>query len=118
MSFASKRDQALVILAKTGLRRSNYEPPLLRLFWYLGIPVPPPHFAPMGWTALVLGATFGPSWGLMMWFFFWRDQGLSALSATGASILAGGAFGVSMSVYYAWGKRKYNLPSWKSLTCS
>jgi len=52
MSFDTQREQALAILARTGIWPSNYAPPALHLLWRLGLAIPPPHFARFWPTAL------------------------------------------------------------------
>ena len=62
-----------------------------------------------------LGTAFAIAWGLMMWFFVWSRQGMSPLAALVAAAVAGALFGLSMATYYAYGRRKYQLPEWRSL---
>jgi hypothetical protein len=115
MSFEAQRLQALGILAKTDIWRSNYEPPALRLAWGLGLKVPPPHFARF-WSAFaVLGAWFGLTYGLLMWLFVWSRQGMRPLIAIIVAVIAGALFGLFMATYYAYGRNKYKLPEWRSL---
>jgi hypothetical protein len=115
MSFETKKEQALAILAKTGIWESNYAPPALKALWVLGFKIPPPHFARFGPTAISLGVTFGVLYGLLMWLFVWSHQRMSPLVAIIASLFAGVFFGLLMAAYYAYGKRKYKLPDWQSL---
>lgn len=44
MSFGHRKTRALELLSNTGMARSHYAPPLIRLLWKAGVPVPPPHF--------------------------------------------------------------------------
>ena len=113
--FEAKRERALKLLDATGIRRSNYCPPLLRLLWRLGVQAPPPHFAGFGATAGVAGAFFAVVWGSIMWFVMWRSTGLSPTSALLAAVSAGALFGLFMSAYYAYGRKKHKLPDWDSL---
>lgn len=115
MSFELKRSQALDALHKTGIWRSNYEPPLIRLLWRLGFKLPPPHFAPFFFVALLTGIFFGACWGGIMWLVHWSHVGMGVLPAVKGSGIAGLAFGTSMALYYAYGRVKYKLPSWSSL---
>lgn len=114
-SFEAQRDQALAILAGTGIWRSNYAPPALHLLWRLGLQVPPPHFARFGTTVLTLGVSFATLWGLLMWIFVWSRQSLAPLAALVAALVAGAMFGLLMAAYYAYGRSKYKLPDWRSL---
>ncbi|CAN5770775.1 DUF6404 family protein [soil metagenome] len=91
--------------------RSNYEPPILRLFWRLGIDLPPPHFSSFGITVLFSGGLFG----LEMVAFFMLVEDLSWLESIVLAPFAGLIFGVVLAAYYSYGKRKYQLPSWQQL---
>ncbi|MEZ0470617.1 DUF6404 family protein [Luteimonas salinilitoris] len=113
MSIERKREAALRRLAETGIWRSNYNPPALRLLWSLGIDVPPPHFARFGATALLAGAWFAIAWGLLMWLLVWTPQRMPWVVAAITALVAGALFGVAMAGYYAWGRRKHGLPLWK-----
>lgn len=97
------------------MHRSNYESPLLRLMWRLGLNVPPPHFAPFWFNAITIGVFFGVAWGVLMWLMSWSPQGLSWPGALIAAAGAGVLFGTAMAAYYAHGKRKYSLPPWHEL---
>ena len=110
-----KREAALALLAATGMRRSNYEPPSLKLLWKLGIDAPPPHMASFMANALFSGTYFGVCWGLVMWFGFWSGQGRSIESALLATLAAAVPFGLFMGVYYRHGRRIHGLPLWKDL---
>lgn len=116
MATHQRREAALKLLAATGMRRSNYEPPILRLLWRLGfINVPPPHFAPFWACALLSGVYFCFIWGVLMWFLTWSRQGMSGSGALAASAFAGFLFGLSMAGYYAYSRRKHGLPPWQEL---
>jgi hypothetical protein len=115
MNFESRRAKALDLLKSTGMLRSNYEPPLLRAFWKIGFEVPPPHFLPF-WKVMSFGAVwFGGVWGVFMWLAVWSGQGVPLAMSLCIAALAGAAFGLFMSFYYAHGRRKYRLPAWSAL---
>lgn len=116
--FETKREAALLLLKATGIRESNYCPPLLRLFCRLGVQAPPPHFASFGATATVAGSFFALAWGAAMWLLLWRGAGLSTAAAVTTSLLAGACFGAIMGAYYAYGRKKHGLPAWSSLGAS
>lgn len=115
MSNNSRRSKALTILADTGMSRSSYAPPYLRLLWRLGIDIAPPHFMPCWRTFLITGIWFGFSWGAIMSVLFWNQHRLPGQLAAGVSVGAGLFFGLSMAAYYAYGRRKYQLPDWNSI---
>lgn len=110
MSTHTKRAAALALLAQTGIWRSNYEPPLLRLLWRLGFDVPLPHLMSFWKNALSTGSYFCIAWGLIMW-----SQGSTGAGLLVGAVVAGLLFGISMASYYAYGKRKHQLPSWHEL---
>ena len=115
MESNPRRTAALPLLSSTGMKRSNYEPPLLRLLWRLGVDARPPHFASFGVNALVSGIFFGSVWGISMWLFLWRQQAAPVVVSLFSSFLAGLLFGIAMATHYTYGRRKYKLPSWHSL---
>ncbi|MBB5018503.1 hypothetical protein HNQ59_001792 [Chitinivorax tropicus] len=115
MKFELKRNQALEIMAKTGVWRNHYEPPAFRALWKMGAKIPPPHFTPFIPLAICMGLTFGVMWGIFMWLFMWSHTGIELEHALWASGLAGLLFGFLMALYYTYGKYKYKLPNWSSL---
>jgi hypothetical protein len=65
MSSNPKREAAIKILASTGIWRSSYAPPLLRLLWRLGFDAPPPHFVSFSAIALFSGSYFAITLGCL-----------------------------------------------------
>ena|SRR5258706_7190166 len=118
MTFEERRSAALTMLQLTGIWRSHYSPPLLRLLWRLGIKVPPPHFVSFATNFAVAGLWFGVLWGLFMWFIFWSHQGVPLTRAMAITALAGLLFGLFMASYYRYGARKHGLPKWKDISAS
>ena len=114
MSFESRRAKALDLLKSTGMVRSNYEPPLLRALWKIGFEVPPPHFVPFWKLTLFVAVWFGGVWSVFMWLTTWSGQGV-AWTTLCIPALVGTVIGLSLSLYYAHGRRKYRLPAWSSL---
>lgn len=115
MTFQTRREQSLAILRNTGMWRCNYEPPYLRILWRIGVEIPPPHFVPFSQMAMLATLWFSVVWGTIMWNLVWAKQGLTGIAAVCISCLAALFFGLSMGIYFAYGRRKYNLPSWASL---
>lgn len=111
-----KRQAALKLLEKTGIMRSNYAPPYLRLIWRMGFDVAPPHFAQFWQNALFSGSFYTVGWGLLMYFFVWSKVTISPILMLNSSIIAGFLFGLTLACYYAYGKRKHGLPSWQDFT--
>ena len=115
MDPVKQRETALRLLAETGMWRSNYAPPAARLMWRLGVNVPPPHFARFGSVALISGMYFAIAMGLFAWLATSSHQYSPPYHILVSACLAGLFFGLAMASYYAYGKRKYKLPSWGSL---
>ncbi|MFS7300405.1 DUF6404 family protein [Rahnella rivi] len=46
MVFEEKKRKAIDLMENKKMWRSNYAPPILRLFWKMGSKMPPPPFAP------------------------------------------------------------------------
>lgn len=119
MSFEHRKTRALELLSSTGMARSHYAPPLIRLLWKAGVQVPPPHFQSFLRAALVMGLWFGTCWGVVMWIFFWsRSDPATPLSPLAALVAAGAAgllFGLAMASFYARDRRKHQLPAWTEL---
>lgn len=122
MTHRQKVDLLIADLTQQGIGRSTIAPPVFRLLWALGFPVPPPLF--LGKTALilVLGASgavlwivFGwLLWGVLGWLlpelgvqFSWV---LAVLQAAGFGVL----FGLFMARYYSGVAAKLRLPPWES----
>jgi hypothetical protein len=66
-------------------------------------------------TAVVLGTSFTVAWGVIMWLLVWSQAGMSFGSMVITAASAGVIFGLTMAGYYAYGKRKHGLPSWREL---
>lgn len=116
MRFEQKLTAALGLLKSTGIWRSNYAPPLHRLFWKLGARVPPPHFLSFTANFVSAGVWFGVFWGLAMWLTGSSHHGLSRLAA--AALFAGLFFGLGMAAYYRYGARKHGIPMWRDFQAS
>ncbi len=111
MNEYMKRMQALAEqLAAQGVTRSTFAPPAYQIAWRLGLRVRPPLYQPFSTLALGMGTGFGVLWGLMMWIFFWRADGLPALPAIGSALLGGALFGLLMAAYYRSRAARLRLP--------
>jgi|SRR5690606_32238884 len=116
MCFEKRKKVALEELKKSGIWRSNYMPPALKLMWKIGLKVRPPHYNYFLHNALSLGLWFAIAWGILMWFFQWRSMEISILVAIGFAAATGIFFGVFMASYYKWSAKKHHLSSWSELT--
>ena len=113
-----KRLLALELLKQTGIWKSNYQPPITNMLWRLGVDVRPPHFMPFFQTALFTGLTFGVIWTLLLVLFSKFSMDGSFIPSTVTSVFAGSLFGFTIASYYAYGRRRHNLPNWESLNHS
>jgi hypothetical protein len=115
MTFQERLALALDLLEASGMRRSNYAPPLYRLLWRLGVPLKPAPFASFLVNFTIFGILFGVMYGLAMWFLLWRNQGMSTVSALISAIFAGIVFGAVMAGYWVYKARRLKLPPWDEL---
>lgn len=113
--FDAKRNEAMRLLDRAGIRKSNYLPPALRLLWKWGYQTPLPHFVPFSRIWGLYGLLFAGLWGLLMWLITPSSAGVRLPTLAIVSCLSGIAFGLSMAAYYAHGRRKHNLPQWSEL---
>ena len=110
MDITSKGVAALELLARTGIRRRNYEPPGLRIIWELGIDMPPPHFASFGRNFIFYGAQVGIGCGLGQ--FLAKVILGTPIAVFWPAFAAGLSFGLIKATYYAYGARKHGIPRW------
>jgi len=113
MDINQKRDAALTLLESSGVGRGNFAPLPLRLLWRLGCDIPPPYFGSFLGNSLRAGMFFSVVWGVIMWGSVWSREGKSPMSALIAAAGAGLFFGLAMGEFYANGKHKHQLPSWR-----
>jgi hypothetical protein len=113
--FDAKRQEAMRLLDRAGIRKSNYLPPAVRLLWRWGYQTPLPHFVPFGRLTVTYGLFFGVFWGVSMWLLTRFGEWSALPDLAIASCLAGLFFGLGMACYYAYGRRKHNLPLWSEL---
>ncbi|PHM54525.1 DUF6404 family protein [Xenorhabdus sp. KK7.4] len=115
MTFEQRKARAIAIMESKKMWRSNYAPPLLRMLWKMGFKIPPFPFASFWQIVILTGPWFGLGWGLLMWSFVWRSEGMSPTSAINTSIFAGVFFGIFTAIYHRWIKKRNDLPDWDSL---
>lgn len=113
--YERKLAAAMAEMAQTTMKRSNYNPPALRLQQRLGWEARPPHYATFWRITLGYALWFGTVWGIAMWFLSWRSAGFTVLAAVGAAALAGVLFGLIMAAYYKRAGRKHQLSRWEDL---
>ena len=115
MPINPKRTEALKLLATTGMWRSNYAPPLVRILWLCGIDVPPPHFVSFRGNAFGYGMGFFITFGVARWFIEGPDHTWSLLAVLLEHSVLSALFGLGMAAFIERGKRRFRLPVWQDL---
>ncbi|OYO31385.1 DUF6404 family protein [Janthinobacterium sp. PC23-8] len=118
MNFEQRKTRAMELLQATGMMRSHYAPPLIRLLWKAGVQIAPPHFQSFLSTALLTGGWFGLFMGVFLGVFGWFQGAAplqAALIAMAAACVAGLLFGLALASFYAHDRRKHQLPDWSTL---
>jgi hypothetical protein len=87
---------------------STAAPPLFRLLWAVGVPVPPPHFCRGPLLFAFSAVWFGSVMGLLLWLGGHRPSAVLSDAS-----LVGAAFGAVMTFYYRGKARRLGLPEWK-----
>ena len=110
--FEARVGRALAWTDARGIGRNTSAPPVHRLLWKFGVPLPPPLTAGFALNALFMGGFFGVAWGLGMWLLFWRAQGLTPAMVGAAAITAGLLFGLAMAWTLRRQARRLGVPAW------
>ena len=111
--FDARLQQALAFIESKGVRRSTAAPPLYRLFWRMGLKVPPPLMTGFWGVALLMGGFFGVFWGLVMWLLMWGRNGMPLALAALLALVAGVLFGLLMAAVLRSQARNKQIPVWK-----
>jgi hypothetical protein len=101
MESNARRTAALNLLAATGMWRSNYAPPALRLLWRLGVDAPPPHFRTFSGNALLMGSLFAVTYPCAMRVIEGSAAFTPPLHALVQIPLSAVIFGVGIASYYS-----------------
>ena len=115
MSFQDKLKSAHKEMDEAGIKKSNYNSPILVLFRKLGLNIKPLQYYSFSQSFLITAVWFGIVWGLLMWFTTWQSSNMSGRLALAASICAGVLFGLFMAFYYQRCSKKHNLSKWEQL---
>lgn len=112
MSQAYRRRMLSIVenLKAQGINPYRSAPPLYRLYWRLGWRIQPPHYQSFTTIVLSQGLLYGLSFGLILWFGFWRRQGLPVIGVILASALGGLASGLWSARDYRQEARRITLP--------
>lgn len=113
--YERKFQAALDEMKAAGIGRGNAHPPSLRLSRSVGLKPRPAYYLPFIKVALPNAIFFGVVWGLIMWFWAWRGQGLPLSLAAIAALLGGALYGLFTALWVARTKKRHKLSDWQSL---
>lgn len=106
---------ALEAMAAANVPPALRAPPLHRLLWRMGLPVPPPLLAGFVANFLLMGIVFGVLWGGLMALLFARIVEIPTGVMAGGAVFAGVLFGLLMALLMQHQQRRYRLPAWRTL---
>jgi hypothetical protein len=115
VTFEQQRNAAIQRLTEAGIAQAEGQPPLWRLFWRLGLNIPPRLFAGYWCVVLAEGLPFGLAWGLLMGFALWRDQMSPILIALPSALFASWLYGTATALAMAHRRSGLGLPTWREL---
>lgn len=108
---------AIAELDATGIKRVNYLPPMYRLYRKAGWKVRPPHYTSFFCAVIGQSLFFGVAMGLFLLLNAWQVAFAFARSWPFFLMVLqfGISSGIALSVFYAYGRRKWKLSRWKDL---
>ncbi len=122
MTFETRLRVALARLARTGILKSNYAPPLYHFLWNRGVQLAPPHFNSFAANFFIMGGSFGAIFGVLMTAWAVMVAHMAPPGLSGAlgfyavtTAAAGTMFGLVMATYYTLTARGHRLPRWQDL---
>jgi len=115
MTFEEKINLAHQELEAAGIRKSRFNPPLIRFLRKAGLKIPPPHYWKFWTHFLDQSFIFGTVWGTFMWFFVWRPENISSGVAAVTSLSCGILFGLTMALFFRTSFKKYHLSKWEDI---
>ena len=119
MKKSSKLESNKQHMVARGVGETTAFPPAWRLFWSIGIKLPPPPFLGFLPLALVAGGLFGPLFAVGAWLLGNRgSREMPAYEALWVALITGAAFGLIMAAYYRHLARKHRLGSWATFSTS
>lgn len=112
--FARKLAAAHAEAQAAGVKRRDYDTWADRALRRLGLRVPPTLYAPLGWVCFWLAVYFAVAWGLAMHVLIWEND-MPVGVQVAVSGVAGVLFGVLMTLYQRYFRRKHRLSPWSAL---
>jgi hypothetical protein len=115
VTHREKVDHLLSELTAKGINQYTIAPPMFRMFWKLGIEIPPPFFIPFLPLALLFGLPFGATMAIFFWLsglwlsLVWSEEVFFVIL-----VGSGAAFGLTLSAYCRLQASKWRLNSWNN----
>lgn len=113
MDAREKIEAALAHLKERGVKPMTAAPPVWRLFWRLGVDVPPPHFLGFGPHTLLLGLLFLVPWLLCGGAFLMLVGAPVRWSFAVGGVFTALLFGALNAAHAHWRAARLGLPSWR-----
>ena len=115
VTHREKVDHLLSELTAKGIGQYTIAPPMFRMFWKLGIEIPPPFFIPFLPLALLFGLPFGAAMAIFFWLSdLWLSRGWSEEVFFVILIGSGAAFGLTLSAYCRLQASRLRLNRWNN----
>jgi hypothetical protein len=113
LTQSSKLESYKKHMAAAGVSKFAAFPPLWRMFWRIGIRIPPPVFLGFLSNTMIFGGFFGFFFASCNWLL--RNFGVfdgSGASAPWLALIAGVPFGLAMAYEQYTLAKKHNVGSW------
>lgn len=112
VSHQDKGEEFIKEMAHFGVHPSAAVPPMYRLFWRMGIELPPPLFQSSREIVFFVGGPFGVLFGVGVYLMQSQAQRMPLVVAVVCAVIAGALFGLAVAWYYHRMAQQYVLPSW------
>lgn len=116
MTHDRKMEEYKHLMTEKGIGDATAYPPLWKLLWSMGIPLPPPLYMRFLPLALLGGTFFGLLFGAFAWYM--GNRGIRTMSfkeACGVALILGAAFGISVAWLTRRQASKLGLGTWSAL---
>ena len=115
MDYEIKLSAAHKELSEKGVWKSNYNPPIVKLFRKMGLCFPPPYYQSFFGNFALSMVFFAFGWGIFDWLMNWNHTGKPILVAVYTALLIGAIFGLIMATFYLIRRKQLKLSDWDSL---
>lgn len=115
LSFKDKLQNAHKEMEASGIKKFNYNSPMLVLLRSLGLNIRPFQYYSFIQNFVITSIWFSTVWGALMWFTTWGPDNMRVQFALILSLFAGLLFGLIMALYFKSSAKSNNLSSWEQL---